>query len=690
MALSIGDVKLRPEINEGYLCSLGAIQIGDTALRNPATRFLPWFDSYEGDIFRRFAFLGSEQRDDVTVLNTRAVSDPDMLFRERRDCSGDPCFRNVSWDTAPLEADLRICLKPAQCEIGQRHFTGFQYWFEYESANVPIHRLVDRQTWEVGGNLDDITICLRNWLTPPRMRIARGTTYSTVGLDKWAGLLPGNLWGRWTLLPSFDMQYGNDGILLGWFDQVSLIRTVIESNAGEDCLRCLDMHLFEQATTVQTNPKTILWSPDEMDEVDALNLWTRIYDREREKAASQFNIKHEEPPAIVFAENVWTNYRFDSTYDHMVDVAAEFDADYVFIDVIWEQAQALHETINALMPEEQQKGTILEKLRHDCMCAVLDFQVADIHGGEAGLKRLCDKAREKGMKVISWMAAHLSPNSAVQYNAELGHGGLSIFAAKESGRHPDTGYAMSCWPANLNAPIGEYIKTQILGVCARTGLSGFLWDSFCNMGWWQIDYSDGTMRPQYDKMAEMYADLTNAGLYIMPEAIVTFSNHSCCGLHGGNVYAGDLLGYSYNTNLGLESAEWSDGVVDSDLRNYEERLITGQESIDMFFRCIAHKRIPSLHFHGIPRESWHAERVGEIKEVLALYKQHRSSMRTRTVLKDNAGVLWEDEVGNAILFSFKAQPYAGKAVDAATGEHIQDGKLKAYRAYRIIDPLLVV
>jgi len=683
MQIQIGDVRLLPEICDGYLQSLGAVQVGETALRNPATRFLPWFDSYDGDIFRRFAYLGCETHGEVTVLGLQASSDPDVMFRERRDSSGDLCFRNVNWDAPALEADFRICLQPQQTSVDGRSFTGFKYWYEYQ-GETPIHRLVDRQTWEVGGNLDDVTICLRNWLTPPRMQIARETVYSTVGLDKWARLLPGNLWSRWTLLPSFDMQYGRQGILLGWFDEVSLIRTVIESNSGEDCLRYLDMHLFAQATSVRTNAKNILWSPEAPDEVDALNLWTRVYDQEQVKACRQFNIPLEEPPAVVFAENVWRGFRFDTTYDHVLDVAAEFNADYLFIDVIWEHMQAYRETLNALLPEAQQQGTILAKFQHESMCSELDFSVAEIHGGEAGLKRLCDRAREQGVKILSWMAVHVSPNSALQAKSELGHGAFSIYAAKESGRHPDTGYAAGCWTLNLNAPIFDYVKKQIFGVCARTGLSGFLWDSLSNMGWWQIDYSDGSMRPQYDNMAQFYAEMAQAGLYIMPEAICTFSNHSCCGLHGGNIYAGELLGYSYNTNIGLDSSEWIDGAVDSDLRNYEERLISGQESIDLFFHCIAHKRVPSLHFHLTPRTAWNAQRVGEIKEVLALYRQLRPQMKKRTVLKDNAGVLWHDDAGTALLFSFKAQSYPGTAVDAASGERVNDGQLQANRAYRIL------
>jgi len=679
-----GDARLELDINGDRLTSLGAVALKGVPVRNPATRFLPWFDTCEGEVFRQFRFREVTTNGGVTRIQTRAISDPDALFRERRDCSGDPCFRNANWDAEPLEADFSICLEPAKAQVRGRAFTGFKYWFEYDGA-LPIHRLVDRQTWEVGGNLDDVTICLRNWLTPPRMKIGRETVYSTVGLDKWAGLLPGNLWGRWSLLPSFDMQYGRAGVLLGWFDEVSLIRTVIESNAGEDCLRCVDMHVFAQATTVRTNPKTLLWCPDVLDDVDALNVWLEVNEREGERARTQFGIPDEESPAIVFAENVWKGIQFNTTYEKVVEVASEFGADYVFIDPVWEHHEALKATLDSLLPPEKQKGTLLEKWWHQNMCVTLDFEVADIMGGEAGLKALCDRAQAKGVQVISWMATHYSPNTTLQHDKELAHGAFGIYAAKESGRHPDTGYAASCWTANLNGPVYEKIKGQLLGVCERTGLAGFLWDSFCNLGWWQVDYSDGSMRPQYDKMGALYAALAEAGLYIMPEAVVTFSRHSCCGLHGGNVYAGDLLGYSTNSNIAMASGSSITAIAEDDLHEYESRLITGQLPIDLFFKAIAYKRVPTLGFHTKPREQWHPERVGQIKSVLALYKRYRHLMGRPTVMKGYAGVLWENATETKLYFSFAPQvfPCEGIFTEAMTGELVSDRGLQPFKAYLV-------
>ena len=80
------------------------------------------------------------------------------------------------------------------------------------------------------------------------------------------------------------MQHGHDGIFLGWFDRVSLVRAVIETNPGEDWVRHIDVHYFEQSQQARTNPKTILWSPDVLDDVDAMNLWSSVHEQEYEKA----------------------------------------------------------------------------------------------------------------------------------------------------------------------------------------------------------------------------------------------------------------------------------------------------------------------------------------------------------------------------------------------------------------------
>lgn len=60
--------------------------------------------------------------------------------------------------------------------------------------------------------------------------------------------------------------------------------------------------------------------------MDALNLWTRLQDRELERGQAQFGIPKEEPPAITFSHNVWRSVHFDTTYEKVIDVASSVAA----------------------------------------------------------------------------------------------------------------------------------------------------------------------------------------------------------------------------------------------------------------------------------------------------------------------------------------------------------------------------
>jgi len=676
MEFELGAIRIKPTFRDGNLTSLGQVECQGVPLRNTQTRFLPWLDLYDGGIFDRFRWEGSEQRGETLILRTRAICNNDYPFRERRDASGDLCFRTTNWDAPALEEKFAICLEPCSTEIGGLALSGFRYWFEWDSTETPLHRLLDRQTWELGGSVEGNTLLCRNWLTPPRVRLSQAAAYSTVGLDKWASLLPGNLWARWSLLPSFDFQYGPDGILLGWFDRVSLIRSVLESNPEEDVLRVMDLHLFEQSLKVQTNPKTILFSPEEIDDVDAINLWTRVQDAESQKARQQFNLPEEAPPAIVVSKTAWSGVHFDTTYESMVEIAGEFGADYVFIDSVFEHQEAYRQALETAIPPERRDDPILKKFAHHNMCVTLDFEVAQAWGGEAGLRALCARAAQRGVKVLSWMASHLSPNSSLKNDRTLG--GDNLFAMKESGRHPDTGYASSCWTVNLHSPIGAKLREQLTSVCQRTGLAGYLWDSFSNLGWWQLDYGTGTMRPQFEQTMELYAALESEGLYLMPEALVQFSSHSCCGMHGGEIYSGELAPLAYNSNIPLFHSEFTGE------ESPECHILKGSLDWQPLFEAISHRRIPNLAFDYLPREEWNPERHQQIREWLRVYKTCRTAMQRRTVLKDHLGVLWENDGPEAVFFAYQDQPADGPARDAATGEatHL----LRAGRVYWIIPP----
>ena len=682
--INVGDAAITPEVQNGDLRSLGDIRVHDIPLRNTRVRFLPWFDSYAGEVFRRFQLQSIERDGDDVTIRTTAVSDPDTVFQERRDSSGDVCLKQRHWDAEPIRAEFDIHLRPARQHIDGRAFSGFTYWFAYRSQDAAIHRILDRQTWELGGDTEDVTLLCRNLFDVPSKDLSNGGAFSTVGLDQSVGVLPGNLWARWSLMPAFDMQYGPAGVFVSWFDRVSLIRSVVESLAEEQWARYLDLHYFEQGHEVRTNPKTVLYCADELDDVDAINLWTRVHDQERDKARRQFDMPTEEAPRLAYGCELWRNYSFEDDYGPGVEIAREFELDQIFIGPVWESGETFNQTLRGMLSDEAIDNTVLGKLAYNNKCTGLDIEVGESHGGVEGLKNLCDRAAAANIDVLAWMACHMSSRTSLASDPAFGAGYKPMFAMKESGRHPDSGYTAECWPLDLNNPaVYRKFRDGFMRIARDTGLKGFLWDSFSNLGWWQIDYRHGTMRPQFDKVCQIYSDFVNAGHYLNVEAIVSFSSHSCVGLHGGNVYAGHRLPFSYDTNFSLN-------YLDEDQRQGEttdqiKRMLFGEKAVDELFRCLAHRRGPRFARRTLTedRERWDEQAVEAVKDTIRIYKAVRDRMQRRTVLKQDRGVLWEDGSDHAVLFAFHDMTWADEATDAGTAQPVTDGMLRKNRAYFI-------
>jgi hypothetical protein len=134
-----------------------------------------------------------------------------------------------------------------------------------------------------------------------------------------------------------------------------------------------------------------------------------------------------------------------------------------------------------------------------------------------------------------------------------------------------------------------------------------------------------------------------------------------------------LLGYSYDTTIGF----WGTALTGA-------KLLSGEVSAEPLFRCLAHRRVPSLDFHQVPRENWNDKAVATIKEYFALYKAARIGMQKRTVLPDDAGVLWEAPDGRRLLWSFQSQDWSdGRAVDLLTGANAPGNRLNAWRVYKL-------
>jgi hypothetical protein len=107
--------------------------------------------------------------------------------------------------------------------------------------------------------------------------------------------------------------------------------------------------------------------------------------------------------------------------------------------------------------------------------------------------------------------------------------------------------------------------------------------------------------------------------------------------------------------------------------------------VRLFFKVFAFKRVPTLSFYRIPREEWNAERVAQIKDVIAVYKRYRHLMDRPTVMKGYKGVKWENATDTKLYFSFEVQslPFAGTYTEALTGKSVSEGLLQPFTVYVI-------
>lgn len=680
--LVAGQATLELDIEGDALRSLGAVRVNDTPLRNPANRFLPWFDTFSGHVFNRFRMRDVQTTADGFTIQTVARAECDYPFREQRDVANDLVFRNRSWDASPREAGLDIQVRAADLEVGGIAFNGFTYWYEYRGDDdLPVHRLLDRQTWELGGGLTDTTLLLRHNEAPPVNRIGRDDTFTTSpAYDDIGGagysidghpVYHGGMWPRWVLLPGFDMQYGGDGVLVHYFDRVSLIRSLIESSAGEDWIRYHDLHLFEAGTHVSTNPRTVLYAAATLDEIDAVNLWTRFRDREAEKARSQFKIGFEPAPRVYMHDFQWTGYRWDSSYDATVELAAEFGIDIIAIDGFLENGIALREKTEQLLEQTGESDPVFDKFFHQSMCCNFDYEVADAFGGAEALTALCARAAANGVGLTPWCSLHLSPRSVLCEGAT----NARTLAVKENGRHADSGNPDHCCPVCLSSEVGRRALRRIPELLRENDLSGIAIDTFASKAWWQIDVANGSFRPQFDQVAGFYANLVNNGLLALPESYVTFSNHSCAKLMlDYDDYYRDPLHVAFGYNSYLTGKETP--------QPFDHAFLRGEQPLDALFRHFAHRHMPRFTFQNVPRREWRDDRVAELKELIRTYKTVRDRMQHRTVLKERPVVEWSNsEDAVRVWFVLEACKADKPARDAATGTTVTDGVLRRNRVY---------
>lgn len=381
--------------NGNEFLGLGRVSIGETELRSS----------------RRPMFVEITSPDGVRLLNykltDRLVTEDRIEFTFEADKIDDGLMewmlhtvrnrRNLSdWTEGPVPAKdttLKLIFKPLTREIDGKTWQGFTYQYMYHSDTLPVYRILDRGTWEIGGNILGNEFWMRSGVVPSKVQFEDVKAFYS---SEW--YLPGienpNIFQfhpLQTTLQGFTFTSSPQGTLVTWPNEVAHVNSLFEKEAGKTEMVHYHEHCDDLKYDLKTSPVEVLWLPGELTEVQKANTYEAVKE-------IVYDVLH---------QNAGLKRERVTTYGVIEE---------------W-QIPDMNTYINRAMPAFIAAGMKTIFLPNECqntmnvygvsnMCCNIDFKIADTVG-EDNMRQFCKKAHEAGIVVEMW------GNTAISSLAEM-------------------------------------------------------------------------------------------------------------------------------------------------------------------------------------------------------------------------------------------------------------------------------
>ncbi|HEY8666782.1 MAG TPA: glycoside hydrolase family 66 protein [Tepidisphaeraceae bacterium] len=655
----------------GSFIGVGKIWISDILVRSGRLPIRPYTQSFTGVASTRLEWIGIERSPDEVRVKARMIFEP-LDVKLLRDHSIDPIHDTHDWDKPGVagSAELDLVFRPATDVFNGVKFEGFSYHYEYRSQDVPIFYLMDRASWELEGDINGASIYSQSACSSPAVDISDDTFFTTEGelffLDQashYNRTMTHNL-PRWTDHQAFDYQHKADGkTLIGVFDRVDLIRTVLRRDKGSAELKTFDKHVFDESLSYCTSSKKILLNIRPKTKVAQQNLWTWIFDETSRRARAEFGLK-EQLPIMVLQHHYWTNCTIDTYYKDVVPACAALG-------------------IKAIFTENFKKSEASEivHLPNGNMCGSHEYEMADSKGGTKKFKEYIDRCHSYGIKNFMWTNTYVSLAAKINCEHRV-EGGKSWFMAMEDTRTKFAG-AYTCVSSNINFKNPDARRYWIDAhkkIVDETGLDGFFVDSHYNLFFMPVDYQTGHPRTVWRESLAVMKELQDHGVEWSVESFGPFG----LSIHGhSDAYDLSRIFICYRVGLG---------------NNYVTVPIPGVETT----RNISHE--PGFLFYTLAHQAQailpvfiDGKRIDEVygeehRRILKAYDELLPQMCTRYLQEDGQSVLWHDDARQrATLWNFsdRSVQLPGKVRDLAAGAELparakaERYALKARHIYQI-------
>lgn len=363
---------------------IGNVRIGDISLRSSRRPMFVDLTTPDGIRFCNFKLKGSEKTENGLELtfSMDTVNDGMMEWmlhtvRNRRNLK--------DWTDRPQPAEntsLRLLLKPLNREINGKTWKGFTYQYLYKSDNLPIYRILDRATWEIGGSILGNEFWMRSGVVPSLVKFNdKADFYST----EW--YLPGienpsifQFHPLQTTLQGFTFTASPHGVLITWPNEVAHVNSLFEKERDKTEMAHFHEHCGDLSYEFATSPVEVLWLGELFNDVQKANIYESakelIYDTLHEKAG----IKRERVTTYGVIEE-WVIPDMDKYIHKAIPELIEAGMKTIFI------------------PNECQNTMNVYGVSN--MCCNVDYKIAEAVG-EDNMRLLCKKANDNGVVIEMW------------------------------------------------------------------------------------------------------------------------------------------------------------------------------------------------------------------------------------------------------------------------------------------------
>lgn len=619
-------------------------------------------------------------------------------------------YNTADWSCGPQPAAAVLTLEihPVSRTLGSAACSGFSYQYHYTSDVLPIYKILDRGTWEIGESALGNECWMRNATVPSIYAFAQpGQFYST----EWYLPMCLNPSGfqfhpLQTQLQGFTMTAATDGVLFTWPTEVAHIRTLIEKPREAEEIVHWHEHCGDLSSACSTAPVEVLWCPGAFDRVARANLHNTMFTMVADTLHAQLGMRRERV----------------TTYGVIEEWSLPDMAEYTK-SVLPQMLDLQLKTI--FLPNEFENNMNTWGVGN--MCCTVDYQVAESVGTEA-LTAFCRTAKQGGARVEMWgntaistLTAILKPQEGgyhkrVDYLPQAG----SIQDVLERAKAPFVRNPSNAIEADHYTPVFAVLNLRDPAIRAywrerwqvahdNIGLEGIFLDSSFNLSSDKfhyvqncdaeragatIDQADvhGHVRPahdreqailsQYHAHLSLMAEMQRMGYHYAGEDIGVFGVHR----------SGPSILHRLD-NLFL----WADCLAVFDA---PEMTRCGADPDAVFFRGLAYRLMwmiywdfaqhrPTFYFAGSREDvdhptPWHLS-------LLRAYNAVDAHMRQRTILPEERGVCYADP-STRVLWAFDDMTLPLSAPsrihDVCAGTTCDGDRVKALRhhIYRI-EPL---